>query len=44
MLELMKAYAEALKPTEFERLMASLRRYGQQVKYCDPHRRPDTPR
>lgn len=44
MLELMQGYSQGLSAPEFERLMATLHRYGQQVKCCDPHRRPDTPR
>jgi DNA-binding MarR family transcriptional regulator len=42
--ELMQAYSQALSAPAFERLMAMLRRYGQQVKCCDPHRHPYTPR
>jgi DNA-binding MarR family transcriptional regulator len=37
--QLMKAYAQVLSDSEFERLMSMLRQYGQQVKSCaSPHR------
>lgn len=44
MLELMQAYSKPFSDPEFTRLMATLRRYGQQVQCTDPLRRTDTPR
>lgn len=43
MLTLMHAYAQALNEKDFDRLMAMLREYGEQVKYCAHRPRQDTP-